>query len=272
MLKKLGIMASSLAILIGWYYVSVQSYLKLFDKLAGYDWFQPVLDINFRVFILAHDLTSLLIYFIIFRYVFRKNIFQMSDMRPMKRQTTLIIIALSIIMGIVMMSFVRIPAVADAFPQFNEAFDFLLGKSIWFFVVFWMVHSFYKEIFFRGLIFNSMQRVFPTWLSIFLLGIIYGALFFNLEIALSAYGMVGAVLLCLIYMWQKSIWSTIVSEFVLFSTYFAYYLIDPEFGPGIVIALVVSFPIGLYLLYLLWKTRIGGEESVKPVSSVEVAS
>lgn len=255
--KKFAYMLLMLVILIGFYYLSLQTYMKLwFGKFTEFEFLAPVLELEFRGGIILHDLTSLVFYTLLFGLVFRKNIYKQSDLSAMTGKTTGIIVLLGIFMGLWMMSFVRFPFIADNFPQFKEAFDFLLGKSIWFFVVFWVVHSFYKEIFFRGLIFNEMQRVLPTWLSIFILGIIYGALFFNLDPILSSYGMLGAVILCLVYIWQKSIWTTIVAEFVLFSTYFVYHNLNPAFGWVVVLLFIVSTPVILYLMYILWKTRV----------------
>lgn len=256
-MKKFAIMLGNLTVIIGVYFLVIQSLFALWDAfVSGNASMKAIEDINFRVGIVVNDIVGLALYMVIFGWFYKKSIFAMSDMRRMSARTTGIITILSVCMGIWLMFLVRIPAIEREFPQFNDLFDFLLGKNVAIFIVFWIIHSFYKEIFFRGLIFNEMQRVFPTYLSIFFLGIIYNKLFFNWDPVLSAYGMLGAVILCLIYIWQKSIWSTILAEFVLFSTYFVIYLIDPPFGAWMVAVIIgISGPI-IYLMYILWKTRV----------------
>lgn len=271
-MKKAAVMLGNLAWIIGMYLISIQTMFKLWDLwVVGRESMQTIEQINFRVAIIVHDLFGLLLYFSIFKLFYKKSIFKISRLVPMNGKTTGIIVVLSILMGVWMMCLVRIPYVQEHFPQFNEAFEFLLGRNVAFFIVFWIVHSFYKEIFFRGLIFNQLQKAFPTSLSIFVLGIIYGGLFFNWDPALSAYGMLGAVILCLIYMWTGSIWSTILSEFVLFSTYFAIYRIDPPFGAILAIVMLFCSIMIIYLMYLLWKNRVPSQKQFES-GSVEISN
>jgi len=262
-MKKAAVMLGNLVWIIGIYVISIRTMFKLWDLwVVGRESMQAIEQINFRVAIIVHDLIGLLLYFAIFKLFYKKSLFQLSRLVPMRAKTTGLIILLSILMGIWMMCLVRIPYIHEHFPQFNEAFEFLLGRNVAFFIVFWIVHSFYKEIFFRGILFNQMQKVLPTPVSIVILGIIYGGLFFDWDPALSAYGMLGAVILCLIYLWTGSIWSTILSEFVLFSTYLVMYRIDPPFGATLVVVMLLSSALIIYLMYLLWKDRVPSPQQI----------
>jgi membrane protease YdiL (CAAX protease family) len=87
-------------------------------------------------------------------------------------------------------------------------------------------------------------------------GILYGILFFSGDLPLTLYGTAGAVIFGMLYIWHRSIWITIVNEYVLFSTY---YLIRNQFGLpegiGLYVLLIASSIGILVLLYALWRIR-----------------
>jgi membrane protease YdiL (CAAX protease family) len=154
------------------------------------------------------------------------------------------------------MSLFSIPQVKDAAPGFESIVGFFLYQNAWVFFSFFVINSVYKEVLFRALLFNELRNKLPVSAAMIVTGILYGILFFSGDLPLMLYGTAGAVIFGMLYIWHRSIWITIVNEYVLFSTY---YLIRNQFGlpegAGLYVLLVVSSIGILVLLYALWRIR-----------------
>ncbi|NDI34046.1 CPBP family intramembrane glutamic endopeptidase [Chengkuizengella sediminis] len=207
------------------------------------------------LYLTIHDLIALPIYFLMIYLMHKKSLFKVSQFVKATNKTMALCLLLGISMGTWVMSFLQIPLIKNSYPQFDELFDFLITGNVVFIILFIALHSVYKEIFFRGMVFNQLRSVLSLPLAIFVNGLIYGYLFFYWDIMLTIYGMLGAIIFNLVYIWYESIWATITIEFSLFTSYFIFREMNYEFSWISISLNVISSIVLLGTMYILWKQR-----------------
>jgi membrane protease YdiL (CAAX protease family) len=252
--KKYAVMIGNLAVYVGIYYGLLQVLVMIWDQavLPKY----PELGKYGIIGLYANALLAMPLYYFVLKLFYKKDLIAISQFRKVSSKAHVLNILLALCMAIWVMGIFSIPEVKDAAPGFENIIGFFLGHNAWVFFSFFVINSFYKEILFRALIFNELNRALPLPLSMIATGILYGFLFFSGDIPLMLYGTAGAVIFGLIYVWYRSLWLTIINEFVLFS---AYYIIRhsvglPE-GSALYAVVGVSSVAILALLYGLWRSK-----------------
>jgi membrane protease YdiL (CAAX protease family) len=209
--------------------------------------------------LVANDLLVVPIYYFLLRRYQSKNLIEVCNFSKISVSTIAQIAALSVFMGLWVTSIAQIPYVQDAFPQFEALFNSLVGGPLVPFLVFLIFHSVYKEILFRGLIFNAFKAAMPLVVALILDALVYGLLFFQLDPALTIYGGMGTVIFGLLYVWYKSLWAPIVAQLGLFSTYYAtrhsYAAFEVEFSGVFYVVMAASSAAVLLLMIRLWQRR-----------------
>lgn len=209
--------------------------------------------------LVLNDIIAIPIYYFILRRYQKRDLIQVSRFKKISFNSVWQTALLSICMGLWVTSVVKIPAVSGTFPQFEVLFSSLVGGAPFTFIVFLIIHSIYKEVLFRSLIFNELNAVLPLAVSIVINALIYGLLFFQLDPALTFYGGMGTVIFALLYVWYQSLWAPIVAQIGLFGTYYIarniYDVLDVSFN-GYLIAIIAICSIAIPpLMVRLWKQK-----------------
>lgn len=222
--------------------------------------------------LVLNDLIAVPIYFFILRRYRSQSLTAYCGFSRLDGRTVARIAALSVSMGLWVMSVAKIPDVENAFPQFDALFNSLVGGPLPSFLVFLILHSVYKEILFRGLVFNAFRSAMPLTAAFALDALVYGALFFQADPALTIYGGMGTVIFGLLYLWYRSLWAPIAAQIGLFATYYAAWhgmsAFDIEFGAAFYVIMAVSSASVLYFMYRLWAKRAlpGNARQAAPIS------
>jgi membrane protease YdiL (CAAX protease family) len=201
------------------------------------------------------DVATFAIFFLVMKLIHKKNLIVVSNFSKITRKVIINISILGVGMGIWVQAFFKIPYFHDNYPQFEQLFEYLTTASLPIFILFLFVHSFYKEIFFRALVFNVLRTVQPITVSILITGVIYGGLFFLWDIPMTIYALAGALIFGLMFEWYKSIWAPIVNELFLFGTYFIMRKLDFPYSAGMIWLLAGATIVVLYMMYILFKNR-----------------
>lgn len=201
------------------------------------------------------DLATFAIFFLAMKAIHKKNLIVVSNFSRINRKVMVMIAILGVGMGVWVQAFFKIPYFHDSFPQFEQLFEYLTTASIPIFILFLFVHSAYKEIFFRALVYNVLRTVQPIASSILITGIIYGGLFFLWDIPMTIYALAGALIFGLMFEWFKTIWAPIVNELFLFGTYFVIRKLDMPYSSTMVWLLVVSSVLVLSMMVVLYRMR-----------------
>jgi membrane protease YdiL (CAAX protease family) len=215
------------------------------------------------------DTVSIAVYFAVMKWVHKRNLFKVSNFSKISPMAGVWIAVLGVAMGVWVQCFFTIPYFAERFPQFQQLFDYMTTAVLPVFLVFLFMHSIYKEIYFRALIYNVLRPAYSIPVSIAVTGVIYGGLFFNWDLPLTIYASAGALIFGLLFEWYRSIWAPIVNEIVLFGTYFVMKKMAFTYSFGIAAALAVSSAVILAVMYGLWKYReaeLMGPAAPQPVT------
>lgn len=251
-LKKYGVLLGNLAVYVGIYYALLQVLVIIWEQwvLPAY----PELKDHGIIGLYANALLAMPLYYFVLKKFYKKDLLAIAQFRNVGTVPHALNVALALCMAVWVMSLFSIPEVIERAPGFENIVGFFLKQNAWVFFSFFVINSVYKEVLFRALIFNELRRAAPLPIAMLVTGIFYGVLFFSGDIPLMLYGTAGAFIFGLLYVWYRSIWLTIVNEFVLFS---AYYMIRHSgalpTGATLYVLLIASSLAILGLMFALWK-------------------
>lgn len=120
------------------------------------------------------------------------------------------IMVISLIIGIATAIFTSSFLIIVESPQLQIPFN---ATSIILFLFFHLENSIYKEVYYRGYVFNEMQGKMHIAGAIFIEGLIYGLLFMGPNLPAIAYGYLGVILFTMVYVWTGSLWSGVIVQF-----------------------------------------------------------
>ncbi|MBW5449439.1 CPBP family intramembrane metalloprotease [Cohnella sp. CFH 77786] len=269
--KKYGVMLGNLAVYVGIYYGLLQILVVIWEQavLPRY----PALREHGIIGLYANALLAMPLYHFVLKKFYRKDLIAIAQFRKVGAKAHVLNVILAVCMALWVMSLFSIPQVAKAAPGFEGIVGFFLAQNAWVFFSFFVLNSVYKEILFRALIFNELRRALPLPVSMVATGVFYGILFFSGDLPLMLYGTAGAVIFGLLYVWHRSIWLTIVNEYVLFA---AYYIIRHSGGlPGgaaLYAVMAASSVAILAILYGLWRISRPAAASVPEAGKVGVGA
>lgn len=270
-LKKYAVMTGNLAVHVGIYYGLLQVLVIIWEQavLPKY----PALASHGIIGLYTNALLAMPLYYFVLKIFYKKDLIAIAEFRRAGVRTHVLNVLLAVCMAVWVMSLFSIPEVIDAAPGFENIVGFFLAQNAWVFFTFFVINSVYKEILFRALIFKELKSALPLPAAMIITGILYGFLFFSGDIPLMLYGTAGAVIFGLIYVWHRSIWLTIVNEFVLFS---AYYIIRHSVGlptgSALYILMGVSSVAILGLLYGIWRSKETSVVISQPSEKVSVGA
>ncbi|SDG00960.1 CAAX protease self-immunity [Fontibacillus panacisegetis] len=276
-LKPYFVMIGRLGLYLAIYYAVLQPLVYLwYNVLTQIDAIRPWLTDarNSNWGLVLNDFIAIPIYYFIMRRYQKRDLIQVSKFNKISFSSVWKIALLSICMGLWVTSVVKIPVVADTFPQFEALFGSLVGGAPFTFIVFLIVHSIYKEVLFRSLVFNELHAVLPVGFAIVGNAFVYGLLFFKLDPALSFYGGLGTIIFVLLYLWYQSLWASVVAEIGLFATYyiarnlFSYF--DVAFNWYFVVLIGLCSLAIPPLMYRLWKQKPYSEARTKQTGKIQL--
>ncbi len=130
------------------------------------------------------NLMLILIFFIVYRWVFKNDLDEMSSI-PGVKVTAMSLIAGAGISGVSylwIMLAKNIPAFQESLSAMEAANKSIEGGSDLELILTVVIAAppLVEELLFRGIVFRSMQKVFPVWISIMLSAILFGAYHMNL--------------------------------------------------------------------------------------------
>ncbi len=241
-------------------YAAVYYPTELFwnDRLNLIPAFQQWSYNNYLLYFPMIDIPLVGIFYLTMKWIHKRNLFAVCNFSAVPLKSAAYIIVLGIAMGVWVQCFFTIPSIAANYPQFQQLFVYLTDNYLPAFLIFLLVHSAYKEMFFRALIYNVLRAATPISVSILLTGVIYGGLFFNWDVPLTIYASVGALIFSLMFEWYKSIIAPIINELMVFATYYVLKQFTFGFSVYVIVVLLASSLTVVWMMVLLWKGRDSG--------------
>ncbi|MFZ5987612.1 MAG: CPBP family intramembrane glutamic endopeptidase [Bacillota bacterium] len=215
-MKKYLIMIGNLVLYVLTYFLVIKS-LVAFGKafILNRPVIGPWLYKNSLVVTIISDLIQFTIFYFIFKKFKGKSLLEHVKLtRRISMENIVVISIVGIAAGLFTSSVFKLPFITERYSDLVGIMKFMFvdGGNIVVFTCFLLVGSVFKEILFRGLIFNEFRDKLPAALAIILQGLMYGLLFFSFSLPLAVYGFLGALLFVLLYMWVKSLWASIIAQ------------------------------------------------------------
>ncbi|TYP74030.1 type II CAAX endopeptidase family protein [Paenibacillus methanolicus] len=256
---RYNVMVGNLVLWVFLYFIIyIPSLLLWNNQLLSIKSIEPFLRENNVLGFVIYDLIALAVYYIVMRALHKESLIKVSNFSAISVKSGVLIGLLGIAMGVWVQSFFKIPYIAEAFPQFEGLFSYLTTATFVILVIFLLIHSVYKEVFFRALVYNVLRTEMNMTLSILMCGVIYGGLFFNWDIPMTVYALAGALIFSAMFEWYRSIWAPIINEFLLFFTYYWFRKLDIPYGTLLIVLLVVSSVAIIGLVAYLYRHRERG--------------
>lgn len=255
--KKLLIMIRNLAIYSVLYFIIITGVTYGLVNLAKInttfgEWFYN----NVVFYIIVNDGISLVIlYFIAKKLGKVKEAYNFSKIKP---QAIILITLASLAMGLFTHAFCKIPAVQENYPRIGGILLSLVNaKNIVIFLVFLLLNSVYKEVLFRGLIYNDLKKALPISGAIVLQGIIYGLLFFLGNIPLTIYGLLGALFFVFLYEWYGTLLAPYIAQVATTGSLYIYVRIIDKYitSNSIKFIIPITIIISAVLIYFIRKNK-----------------
>jgi membrane protease YdiL (CAAX protease family) len=253
-------MIGNLLLWVGLYFAIYLPFLYLWNvKIMSIIAIAPFLGENNVLGFVFYDFIALTVYYVVMKLIHKQSLIKVSNFSKIPRKAAVMITILGVAMGIWVQCFFKIPYLSEKFPQFEQLFTYLTTATFVILVGFLLIHSIYKEVFFRALVYNVLRAEMNIGISVILSGIIYGGLFFNWDIPMTIYATAGAFIFSMMFEWYRSIWAPIINEFMLFFTYYWFRKVFTAWGlsyGAVTITLtVISSVVIVYAMYYLWKNR-----------------
>lgn len=215
-MKKYLKMLGNLLLYIGTYFVIIKTLVFLGKKyVLPQPGIGPWLDRNSLIVTVTSDLIQFTIFYFMFKKLKKKSLFDHVKLtKKISGANIGIISIIGISAGFFTSSVFKIPYITEKYPDLVAIMKFMFvdGGNLVVFTCFLLVGSVFKEILFRGLLFNEFRNALPLALAVLLQGLMYGVLFFSFSPPLMAYGFIGAVLFTILYVLVDSLWAPVIAQ------------------------------------------------------------
>ncbi|WP_139488497.1 CPBP family intramembrane glutamic endopeptidase [Brevibacillus dissolubilis] len=263
-MKKYGVMVGKLLLYIAVYFVILQASAALwkFVLMPLHPWFVE----NRLALIVLNDLVAIGVFYLMFRYGFKSNLFEEVKFTKMEKRPLYLSIFVGLMAGVFTAFFAQLPSIQSDQYQFHALFKALNETNWYVFLGFVLVGNTFKELLFRGLLFNEVRKGFPLVASLLLQGFLYGALFFYLNPPLTLFGAAGAIVFALVYVWFDSIWAPIVAQIFCQGIQYVFWNVPiasnsmTVLTSGMVVSAVLLV-VGLYYSYKI-RTDLAAQENL----------
>ncbi len=180
---------------------------------------------NVPLFHLFQDVPIMTAFLLISFLIKRENLFKTCNFSKVKLHSVGIIFVLCLGMSFFTASFIQLPWVQTSMPKISMLLGGRLLAQPWYQFIIWVpLHcAFFREVLFRGILFNEFKTALPMPIAVIMQGLMQGFLFFQFQdVGLVFYGLLGAVIFALVYQWCKSLWASILAQIFLETLLFAW--------------------------------------------------
>lgn len=212
--------------------------------------------------IILNDIIAIPAFMLLVYLLKKKSIFVVTKFKKISLSQLLICSLIGICMGVFLTNFFKLSFIQEI-PIFEEIMVYLYDTNILMFLGFVFIGTCFKEILFRGLIFNDLQKEMYLVVAILIHAVLYGALFFYFNIPLTLFSILGNIVVVLTYIYTGSIWGAFTAQ--AFNNFTAYFIrnTNPEmFGSMQILAIAVTVIIMAISLYFLNKLKSSNKDNL----------
>jgi membrane protease YdiL (CAAX protease family) len=221
---------------------------------------------NTSIVVIVNDVLGLIAFVPLVALLKKQSLIKRCNFSKINITAGIIIALMGLASGIFTASIFKLPALAEKFTDINTLLELIGNRStLPIFLLFVIIGSIYKEVLYRGLIFNELKDNMPVSLAILIQGLIYGLLFFNLNIPMTVYGLLGAIIFALLYIWYGSMWAPIIAQIGSTGGIFVLSKFTGKYtNTGLIFIICISLVITLAGIYVLcvYKNKLSNKALV----------
>ncbi|PYG87827.1 hypothetical protein LY28_01847 [Ruminiclostridium sufflavum DSM 19573] len=161
--------------------------------------------------VVLNDICAIPIFAVLVYLVKKQSILEVAQVKCINVRNAALSVMTGIGMGMFLINFLGLPQIQQI-SKFDELIEYIYDSNLLVFAGFVIIGTFFKEVLFRGLIFNELSKAMPLFLAIILDAVIYGALFFNFNPPLTIFGILGNVVVILVYYKAETIWAPYIAQ------------------------------------------------------------
>lgn len=218
-----------------------------------------------NLILILTSLASFLVFWLIYKGR-KKNIFKVCSIRKISLKGIGLIFLLGLSFNILvtcLLSYLtQLPALEKAVKSFEDIEKSITSGNIIFTVIaVVLIAPIFEEIFFRGILFNEIKNGMPLTIAFIVQAVTFGL--FHGNWIQGTYAFALALLLCLVYIWYRSIWANIAFHFAFNLTAMITDKIPDRFSEGLwgISITIVSGLIAVLLVYLVYNARSKPDEN-----------
>lgn len=205
--------------------------------------------------VVLNDVCAIPIFAVLIYFVKKQSILKVTQVKRINIRNAALSTLTGVGMGIFLVNFLGLTFIKEI-SKFNELIDYIYNSNLLVFAGFVIIGTFFKEMLFRGLIFNELSKAMPLILAILLDAIIYGALFFNFDPPLTIFGILGNIVVVLVYYSTKTLWAPYIAQATNNICVYFILNVSGDFFEGFRIpALILSTAIIGIALFLLFSKK-----------------
>lgn len=264
-LKLAGLM---ILYLLGYLIISKFTSYLYFNKMGNLMFAGKQLNTNIPLYHLFLDAFLLPFFVLVFAIFKHQNLFTAMNFGKVNLKTVGIIAILTFFTSLFTSAFMKMPWSETFFPNVSMLLNTrLLAQHPLQFIIWWPLHcAIWREMLFRGVIYNEFKSAMPVSMAVILQGLMQGFLFFLFtQFDLVFYGLLGSVIFALVYTWCNSLWASIIAQMMLEGFLFIwkstnYAIFTDTFAP-----IILGFSMVLILFSLLYLKEY--RESVNQITN-----
>lgn len=243
--------------MLGYVLLISLTYLVL-NKFAAFIYFYKLgellgvgesLSKNIPLFHLFQDVIQVPFYILFFKYLKKQSMISACNFSPINKNAVITLIVVGLSISLFTGSLTRIPWVQTGMPNVGALLnDRLLDQNIFQFAIWVTLHAgLYRELLFRGMLFNEFRSVLPIPIAISLQGLMYGFLFFGFSSPdLVFYSFLTCLIMGYVYVWCDSMWAPVIMQVVSFTGLY----ILKRVGDAILVGESVAYVIGVAMILI----------------------
>ncbi|MDK8179807.1 CPBP family intramembrane glutamic endopeptidase [Paenibacillus sp. UMB4589-SE434] len=208
---------------------------------------------NATIVMAAADLVALLLFAVLLP-LFGTTLVRIGSFNRWNTSQVLPVIGLGLSLGVFILSFTRIPLIAEVAPSIANLVTFVAqGELLWLVLLnSAIIGTLFEEWLFRGIIYNSLLEKFNSMVAIIGQALLFGVVF--MDVVVGSFAALGAILYALVRYFTGSLWPVLITHAASTTTIIVLSLLIDGTDSGVAMKmLIVSVLILVGCMAAIWR-------------------
>jgi uncharacterized protein len=246
--KMIGLVLLYTVIPFGFFFLAILTFKNV--KFLG-----SLYNLSPGAFWLMSDPLLITTFFLFFKFAKKQSFAKFANIVKIDLSRIIIFICFGLFLGLFSYSFVSLDIIRTNFKPLTDTIKgFIAVGNVFFLILLVPINSTFKEVAYRGAIFNEMKGKIPLGIALIIQALCYTATVFPYSpMPVTIYALLGAIMFGLIYYLGGSLWASIITQFCTTFTLIALNksVLSKVFSNQVSVILVVISVIMLLILFVV---------------------